>query len=111
MKKGQNIKKIKKASVIGLVIIISLVMVSTSGIADKSASFRGIITSFDPPGEITDGSITIYNPNYGSITLKIAPDSLTETAIIWIYAATMVGPLRLFITLIRCILQPFLSIL
>ena len=45
--KKSYIKRIKKASVMGLVIIISLVMVSTSGIAED-ASIRGKITDFEP---------------------------------------------------------------
>jgi hypothetical protein len=81
---------IKKASVIGLVVIISLVMISTSGIAED-ASIRGVIGSFVPPGEDTDGSITIDSPYYGSITLNIAPGSLTPFAIAWIYAAMING--------------------
>ena len=48
---------------------------------------RGIITAFEPPGENTDGSITIASPYYGSITLNIAPGSLTQEAIALIYAA------------------------
>ena len=77
---------IKKASVIGLVIIVSLVMISTSGIAED-ASIRGVIGGFIPPVENTDGSITINSPYYGSITLKIAPGSLTQESIALIYAA------------------------
>ena len=96
IKNGENnmkksyIKRIKKASVIGLAIIISLVMVST-GVVAEDASIRGIITDFEPPGENTDGSITIWNPYYGSITLNIAPGSLTQIAIALIYAAMEYG--------------------
>ena len=86
MKKKNHMKKIRKASIMGLAIIISLVMVSTSGVAED-ASVRGVVTDFNPPGPDTEGSITISNPHYGSVTLNIAAGGLSEKAIALIQAA------------------------
>lgn len=85
-RKTESLNYFKKSILIGTILSLFLVTISTCGVAD-GAFFRGVITGFGYDDE-SGGSLTIENRLSGqTINLLLAPHSLTLSSILVIEAA------------------------